>query len=93
MNDFIKEIEKAKDIVILGHMRPDGDCVGSCLGVYNYVLDNYPDKQVDVYLDAFKQEFMFLHGADQILHEKKDQTYDLCISMDSGDLSIEIQRS
>ena len=86
MNDFIKEIEKAKDIVILGHMRPDGDCVGSCLGVYNYVLDNYPDKQVDVYLDAFKQEFMFLHGADQILHEKKDQTYDLCISMDSGDL-------
>ena len=67
MNDFIKEIEKAKDIVILGHMRPDGDCVGSCLSVYNYVLDNYPDKKVDVYMDAFKQEFMFLHGADQIL--------------------------
>ena len=44
MNDFIREIEKAKDIVILGHTRPDGDCVGSCLGVYNYVLDNYPDK-------------------------------------------------
>lgn len=86
MNDFIKEIEKAKSIVILGHLRPDGDCVGSCLGVYNYVLDNYPDKQVDIYLEPCKSEFMFLKGADTILYEKKEKTYDLCISMDSGDL-------
>lgn len=86
MNDFIREIERAEDIVILGHLRPDGDCVGSCLGVYNYILDNYPEKQVDIYLDDFKQEFMFLRGADCILHEKKDQSYDLCISLDSGDL-------
>ena len=35
MNDFIKEIEAANSIVVLGHLRPDGDCVGSCLGVYN----------------------------------------------------------
>ncbi|MBR1865069.1 MAG: bifunctional oligoribonuclease/PAP phosphatase NrnA [Lachnospiraceae bacterium] len=86
MNDFIKEIEKAEEIVVLGHMRPDGDCVGSCLGVYNYVLDNYPDKRIDIYLDDFKQDFMFLRGADRILHEKQDKTYDLCISLDSGDL-------
>lgn len=87
MNDFIKEIEKADSIVILGHMRPDGDCVGSCLGVYNYVLDNYPDKEVDIYLDKFKEEFMFLRGAEDILHEKKEKIYDLCISLDCGDLN------
>lgn len=86
MNDFLREIEKAENIVILGHIRPDGDCVGSCLGVYNYVLDNYPEKTVDIYLDEFKQEFMFLRGADKILHEKQEKTYDLCISLDSGDL-------
>lgn len=86
MNDFLREIENADTIVILGHTRPDGDCVGSCLGVYNYVLDNYSDKKVDIYLDAFKEEFMFLRGADQILHEKQDKAYDLCISLDSGDL-------
>lgn len=86
MNDFLREIEKAETIVILGHIRPDGDCVGSCLGVYNYVLDNYPDKAVDIYLDEFKREFMFLRGAKQIFHEKQDKTYDLCISLDSGDL-------
>ncbi len=86
MNDFIKEIERADSIVILGHLRPDGDCVGSCLGVYNYIYDNYPDKTVDIYLDEFKQEFMFLRGADEILHEKQERVYDLCISLDSGDL-------
>lgn len=86
MNDFIKEIEKADSIVILGHLRPDGDCVGSCLGVYNYIYDNYPDKTVDIYLDEFKQEFMFLRGASEILHEKQERVYDLCISLDSGDL-------
>lgn len=86
MNDFLSEIEKAENIVILGHIRPDGDCVGSCLGVYNYVLDNYPGKTVDIYLDEFKREFMFLRGAEQVLHEKRDKIYDLCISLDSGDL-------
>lgn len=86
MNDFIREIERADSIVVLGHIRPDGDCVGSCLGVYNYIVDNYPEKQVDVYLDSFRQEFGFLRGADRVLHEKKEQYYDLCISLDCGDL-------
>ncbi len=86
MNDFIREIEAADTIVVLGHKRPDGDCVGSCLGIYNYVIANYPEKQLDIYLDDFKKEFFFLNGADRILHEKKDMNYDLCISVDSGDL-------
>lgn len=86
MNDFLREIENANSIVLLGHMRPDGDCVGSCLGVYNYVIDNYPDKEIDIYLDSFRPEFAFLRGADKILHTKQDKTYDLCISIDSGDL-------
>ena len=28
-------------VAISGHIRPDGDCVGSCLAVYNYICDNY----------------------------------------------------
>ena len=85
-NEFLNEIEKADTIVILGHTRPDGDCVGSCLGLYNYITDNYSNKNVDIYLDVFKSEFMFLRGAKQVLHEKKDKIYDLCISLDSAEL-------
>lgn len=38
-----KECKEAKNIVITGHIRPDGDCVGSCMATYLYlnkVLDN-----------------------------------------------------
>ena len=26
-----------KTAAIAGHIRPDGDCVGSCLATYNYI--------------------------------------------------------
>ena len=28
-------LEGKKSIVILGHVNPDGDFIGSCLGLYN----------------------------------------------------------
>ena len=34
---FNREIREAKSICILGHISPDGDCVGSVLGTYNYI--------------------------------------------------------
>ncbi len=43
MNQFLEAIEQAQTIVILGHIRPDGDCVGSCTGMYNYIMVNYPE--------------------------------------------------
>ena len=37
----------ASRIAILGHTHPDGDCIGSVLGLYNYLTDNMPEKTVD----------------------------------------------
>ena len=45
MNDLIREIENADSIAITGHINPDGDCIGSTLGMYNYITSNYPDKR------------------------------------------------
>ncbi len=39
-----------KTVAISGHIRPDGDCIGSCLGV-ELSPDNYPEIQADVYLE------------------------------------------
>ncbi len=86
MNDFLRKIEEAKSISILGHMRPDGDCVGSSLGLYNYIVDNYIDKRVQVYLQEFSKDFMFLNGAPLVKHAVDEEQYDLCIVLDSGDL-------
>ena len=39
-----------KSVGLAGHVRPDGDCVGSTLGVYNYIRKYYPDVDVRLYL-------------------------------------------
>lgn len=85
MNELINKIEKANSIAIFGHIRPDGDCVGSCLGLYNYIKDNYADKQVNVYLEPIMDKFKFLSGADKIRHNADDTIYELGISLDCGD--------
>ena len=84
-NEFLTKIQDAKTIAIVGHIRPDGDCVGSCLGLYNYLIDNYGDKQVVVYLQPIADKFAFLNGADVIRCTNDNRIYDLCISLDCGD--------
>lgn len=83
-NDFLKMIEQADTIAITGHVRPDGDCVGSTVGLYNYIVSNY-NKNVQVYLEEFAKDFLFLHDADKVSHIPADQVYDLCIAVDCGD--------
>ena len=75
-------IEGADTICIIGHVRPDGDCVGSTLAMYNYIIDNYEGKTVDVYLESFPSSMKFLNGARKVKHEAAGKHYDLAISMD-----------
>ena len=35
-------LDGVKSVAILGHIRPDGDCLGSTLGLYNYLGNKYP---------------------------------------------------
>ena len=36
------ELSKVASVAIAGHIRPDGDCVGSCIVLYLYIKDNFP---------------------------------------------------
>lgn len=83
--EFKEIIEKAASIAILGHIRPDGDCVGSCMGLYNYMTDNYPEKQVVVYLQPIVEKFRFLRGTDAIRNTPDNLQYDLAVSLDCSD--------
>ena len=79
-------VKSAESIAIGGHVRPDGDCVGSCLGVYLYLKKHFPDKQIHVYLESIPEVFQFLKGSEDILHEiPEDKIYDLFILLDCGD--------
>lgn len=84
-SEFKNKIENAISIAILGHIRPDGDCVGSCLGLYNYIIDNYENKVVDVFLEPIVDKFKFISGSDKIKHEPVDKIYDLAVSLDCSD--------
>lgn len=76
----------AKAIAISGHVRPDGDCIGSCLAMYLYVKKLNPEWIVDVLLEEIPDTFKYIKGAD-LVNSKYDSDipYDIFISLDCGD--------
>ncbi len=82
LNSIIEEIKNAESIVILTHVDPDGDAIGSCLAMYNGL------KQLginsDVIIPEFSKTYEFLPGAQEIKKES-DKNYDLAIALDCGD--------
>lgn len=85
---LLDHIGDAHTIIIAGHINPDGDCIGSCLGVYNYLTKKLPDVDIRVHLNTIPTIFNFLKGADTITpaNEKDDTVHDLFIALDCGDL-------
>lgn len=43
-----KAIEKYERIVVFRHQMPDFDALGSQMGLFTYLKDNYPDKEIHV---------------------------------------------
>ena len=71
-----------KKLGIAGHVRPDGDCVGSCMGLYNYVLDNYPDIETHIYMENPSEKFNYIANISHIEEEVKDRDFDLFVILD-----------
>ena len=60
IDEFLGE---AKTVAIFGHVRPDGDCVGSTTAIYNYIRDNFPGIHADLFLEKFPESYKILRGA------------------------------
>ena len=72
-----------KTVLILGHVHPDGDCIGSCLGLYNYLKEVYPHLELTLCLEEPPQKFSYLQNFDQIRTEFVcGKVLDLCICLD-----------
>lgn len=79
-------IDAAETICLLGHISPDGDCIGSTLGLQRYINNRYPDKQTVVYLDQPSNDFSFLpRFQDVCCDNSADVSYDLVIACDVAD--------
>lgn len=88
MKIVLSDILKGKKNVALGgHVRPDGDCVGSCMGLYHYLREQYPDIVTEVYLEEVPDAYSIIKGTDEVKTQIDDSAvYDLFICLDCGDV-------
>ena len=100
--NLLKELQGAKKIGISGHVRPDGDCVGSCLALKKYIENAMPGVEVKLFIEQPPVIFSFLYGYDSIdstyggivnpdgsvLEQGGDtaERFDVYIALDSGSL-------
>lgn len=84
--NLLKEIGDGKKIGISGHVRPDGDCIGSCLAVYNFLLNARPDAELTLFLQEPADVFDFLPSRDKLNKTFVGiNDFDVYIALDSGD--------
>lgn len=81
---FTSMIESSHRIAIVGHMKPDGDALGSCLGMYHY-LRLCGKENISIVLPHRTQAYLnFLIdkeiSKDIIIHEDKPQKAEEAIS-------------
>lgn len=76
-------LEKSKNVLIASHVRPDGDAVGSLLGLGLALIDAGKSVQM-VLMDGVPASYKHLEGSDLIL-KKPAGEYDTFITVDSAD--------
>lgn len=78
-------IEKSSSIALISHKDPDGDCLGSLLGLHGILADRGIES--DVYLDGgIPDNYAFLPGLSKISSKPGKKDHDLVIVLDCSDL-------
>ena len=63
MSSLSGYLEGVSTVAIAGHVNPDGDCIGSCMGIWLYLRDNFPDLEADVYMQKPPRGLRLHRGA------------------------------
>ena len=69
---ILELIESYDKIIIHRHKKPDGDALGSQIGLKHIILDNYPEKTVYIVGDGAGR-YSFMEGA--VMDEISDEEY------------------
>lgn len=80
-----EEVKDAGTIGISGHIRPDGDCIGSVMGLYLYLLKKCPDTRIEVFLEQPGPEFACVNRIEDICTSFQTgiDSFDVFIVLDS----------
>ena len=77
-------IRRARRIMAIAHITPDGDCIGSLLAL-GHALRTLGKQTVLVCADPVPQQFHFLQGQDLVTSDPEGE-FHLLISLDSSDI-------
>lgn len=84
---LVKEkILKAKEIIVAGHINPDGDSIGSLLSL-GLGLEKLGKRVYMVSVDGVPKRYVLLPGANRII-KKIDKSCDLAIAVDCSNKEI-----
>lgn len=84
ISDIVAAIRRSRTALIVSHEGPDGDAVGSSLGLAAFL--QAVGLQVTVHLaDPVPELYRFLPGADHVVQTIPDQDYDLGFVLDVGE--------
>jgi len=81
-----EEVKDALTIGIGGHIRPDGDCVGSVMGLYLYLKKVCPDAKVQVLLEKPADIFSCIKDINEIHTDFATdvETFDVFFALDTS---------
>ena len=81
--NLLLECKGASKIAIGGHIHPDGDCVSSCLAMYQYLKKCLPDAYIKVFLEKPSDIFAELKGFEEIDSSfAEDTVFDVFFCLD-----------
>jgi phosphoesterase RecJ-like protein len=78
-------ITAARRIALLAHENPDGDCIGSALGLA-HMLTPLGKTCVPACADPPPRNLAFLPGIETLVQDLGDEHFDLVIALDAGEL-------
>lgn len=84
-NEFNEAVKSSKNILIISHVNPDGDTLGSMCALYNSILKQYKKKAEMLILSKLPRNYEFIPNvieAKTIDKIDKSRQYDLVICVD-----------
>ncbi|HVB75915.1 MAG TPA: DHH family phosphoesterase [Ktedonobacteraceae bacterium] len=79
-------IEPAQRILLIAHEHPDGDCIGSALGLA-HILRLMGKTCVSACADQPPRNLAFLPGIESMRQTLENEPFDLVIALDAGEFS------
>ena len=84
--NLLEECRGAKRIGISGHVRPDGDCIGACMGLYLYLKKELPQAEVQVFLEKPAEIYGCISGIGDVDSAYGEQErFDVFFALDTSD--------